>query len=125
MKKTFLHTLTIIAILTIISSCKKNQVGGSAEVTGIVAHHEKPIPDAYVYIKYDTKEFPGDDYTKYDTYIKADGNGNYTIPLYKGSYYIYSRGYDYALPAPYIVKGGLAVTVRNKEKLTKDIAVTE
>ena len=119
------YIFPIIMIVCLMSSCKKNQVGGTASVSGVVAHHEKPIADAFVYIKYNTAEFPGDDYNLYDTYVKADINGNFNIPFYKGTYYIYARGYDYALPAPYLVKGGLSVTVRNKEKLTKDIAVTE
>lgn len=123
---TFLkYSFSICIIVFILNSCKKNQVGGSGSVQGIVAHHEKPIGEAYVYIKYNTAEFPGDDYNVYDTYVKADASGHYSIPFYKGAYYIYARGYDYALPAPYIVKGGLSVNVRNNEKLTKDIAVVE
>lgn len=124
MNKIFNYSIIALSFL-ILLSCKKNQVGGSATVKGIVSHHGKAIADAYVYIKYDATEFPGDDYTLYNTFVKADGSGNYSIPLYKGSYYIYTRGYDYAVPAPYIVKGGLSVTVRSSENLTKDIAVSE
>jgi hypothetical protein len=78
-----------------------------------------------VYIKYNTTEFPGDDYSKYDTYVQADANGNYSIPFYKGTYYVYGYGLDMSIPAPYIVKGGLSISIRNRENLTKDIAVTE
>lgn len=124
MNKIFNYSIIALSFL-ILLSCKKNQVGGSATVKGVVSHHGKAIADAYVYIKYDTTEFPGDDYTLYNTFVKADGSGNYSIPLYKGNYYIYARGYDYAIPAPYIVKGGLSVTVRSSENLTKDIAVSE
>lgn len=125
MKNSIIFSVFILSTLIFISSCKKNQVGGNAKVSGVVAHHGKAIADAYVYVKYDTNEFPGDDYSVYDTYVKADASGNYSIPFYKGTYYIYARGYDYAVPAPFIVKGGLSVSVRNKENLTKDIAVTE
>lgn len=124
MNKIFNYSIISLSFLLLLS-CKKNQVGGSATVKGVVAHHGKAIADAYVYIKYDATEFPGDDYTLYNTFVKADGSGNYSIPLYKGNYYIYARGYDYAIPAPYLVKGGLSVTVRNSENLTKDIAVSE
>lgn len=124
MNKIFNYSIIALSFL-ILLSCKKNQVGGSATVKGVVSHHGKAIADAYVYIKYDATEFPGDDYTLYNTFVKADGSGNYNIPLYKGSYYIYARGYDYAVPAPYIVKGGLSVTIRSSENLTKDIAVSE
>jgi hypothetical protein len=124
MNKIFNYSVIALSFL-ILLSCKKNQVGGSATVKGVVSHHGKAIADSYVYIKYDATEFPGDDYTLYNTFVKADGSGNYSIPLYKGNYYIYARGYDYAIPAPYIVKGGLSVTVRSSENLTKDIAVSE
>jgi hypothetical protein len=124
MNKIFNYSIIALSFL-ILLSCKKNQVGGSATVKGVVSHHGKAIADAYVYIKYDATEFPGDDYTLYNTFVKADGSGNYSIPLYKGNYYIYARGYDYAIPSPYIVKGGLSVSVRSSENLTKDIAVSE
>jgi hypothetical protein len=29
------------------------------------------------------------------------------------------------IPSPYIVKGGLSISIRNRENLKKDIAVTE
>jgi hypothetical protein len=108
-----------------LSSCKKNQTGGKATLKGTVKHHDKPISDAYVYIKFNSTEFPGDDYKLYDTYVQADANGNYSITFYKGSYYIYAVGRDLDIPSPYEVKGGLSVSLRNKESLVKDIAVTE
>ena len=116
---------SIILIVIFNLSCKKNQVGGTASLKGLVAHHGKAIPDAYVYIKYNATEFPGDDYTLYDTYVVADGSGNYSIPFYKGSYYIYAKGYDYQIAPPYIVKGGISISIRNSENLNKDIAVAE
>lgn len=124
MKNTVLLSLALL-LGVVIFSCKKNQTGGNASVKGVVRHHGKPIPDAYVYVKFNATEFPGDDYKLYDTYVQADANGNYSIPLYKGSYYVYAKGYDIDIPAPYIVVGGLSVSVRNKENLSRDIAVTE
>lgn len=100
-------------------------MGGKATLKGIVSHHNKPIPNAYVYIKYNTSEFPGADYTLYDTYVQADSEGNYSIDFYKGTYYIFAYGYDLAIAAPYVVKGGLSISIRNREHLVKDIAVTE
>lgn len=118
--------LSLITILFFaINSCKKNQTGGKATLKGVVMHHEKPIPDAYVYIKFNTSEFPGDDYKLYDTYVQADANGNYSVSFYKGTYYIFAIGRDLNIPFPYEVKGGLSVTLRNKETLVKNIAVTE
>lgn len=124
MNKTFKYCIIGLSFLILIS-CKKNQVGGNATVKGIVSHHGKAIANAYVYIKYDSTEFPGDDYTIYDTYVMADVSGNYTIPFYKGSYFIYAKGYDYQIASPYIVKGGLSIAIRDKEDLNKDIAVSE
>ena len=92
---------------------------------GVVAHHSKPIPNAVVYIKYNTSEFPSDDGTTYNTSVTADEQGNYSIDFYKGTYYIYAVGLDMDIPYPYKVSGGLSVSIRNKENLTKDIAVTE
>jgi hypothetical protein len=124
MKK--LATLFIFASLLILSgSCKKNQTGGKATLKGVVKHHDKPIPDAYVYIKFNSSEFPGKEYTLYDTYVQADSYGNYSISFYKGTYYIFAVGRDLDIPPPYEVSGGLSVSLRNKENLVKDIAVTE
>lgn len=116
----------LFASLIILSgSCKKNQTGGKATLKGTVKHHEKAIADAYVYIKYNTSDFPGDDPKLYDNYVQADANGNYSITFYKGTYYIYAKGYDLEVPAPYEVKGGLSVTLTKKDNLVRDIAVTE
>ena len=113
------------ATICFLLGCKKNQLGGDASLTGIVMHHSKPIANAKVYVKFNTTEFPGADSTIYDSYVQADGNGIYNIPFYKGSYYVFAIGHDMAIAYPYLVKGGLSVSLRNHEKLTKNIAVTE
>lgn len=123
--KAILKLSLVFVLLLSFTNCKKNQTGGKASVSGTVKHHEKTIADAYVYIKFNTTEFPGDDYTKYDTYVQADANGKYRIPLYKGSYYLYAKGYDLDIASPFIVKGGTSFTIRNKENLSIDLAVTE
>ena len=116
----------VFALLIILSgSCKKNQTGGKATLKGTVKHHDKPIPEAYVYIKFNSSEFPGKEYTSYDTYVQADANGNYSITFYKGTYYIFAVGRDLDVPPPYEVSGGLSVTLNKKDNLVRDIAVTE
>ena len=122
---TILKLSLAFLLITGLFSWKKNQTGGKGSVKGVVNHHGKAIADAYVYIKFNTTEFPGEDYTNYNTFVKADANGNYSIPFYKGSYYLYAKGYDMDIPHPFEVKGGISVSLRNKENLTKDIAVTE
>jgi len=119
--KFFLYIIIAISLF----SCKKNQTGGRSKISGLVAHHGVLIPNARVYIKFNANEFPGDDYSLYDTYIDADEHGKYDISFYKGTYYLYAKGYDYNIPYPHLVKGGLSVTLRHKENLKKDIAVTE
>lgn len=114
-----------IIILFFLFSCTKNRTGGTATLKGKVAHHGKSIPNAYVYVKFNTSEFPGDSYTSYDTYVEADSQGNYSIPFYKGTYYVFAMGRDMDLAYPYLVKGGMSVSIRNNESLNKDIAVTE
>ncbi len=124
MKNNF-KILIILFLFTLSYSCKKNKVGGKASIKGVVLHHSKPIANAYVYIKYNSTDFPGNDYNLYDTYVIADGEGNYSINVFKGSYYIYASGLDADVKSPFIVKGGLSFSIRNKEHLTKNIAVTE
>ncbi len=123
--KTILKLSFVVLLLLSFTQCKKNQTGGKASISGTVKHHEKIIAGAYVYVKFNTTEFPGDDYTLYDTYVQADVNGNFRIPFYKGSYYVYAKGYDEDIASPFIVKGGTSFSIRNKENLTIDLAVTE
>lgn len=125
MKKVITYSFIFLGLIAFFS-CKKNQLGGKASVKGRVIHHSLPIANAIVYIKFNATEFPGDDISLYNTSVTADAQGNYEISnFYKGSYYLYSKGYDYTIASPYIVKGGISVSVRNGEHLTKDIAVTE
>lgn len=106
-------------------SCKRNQLGGKAEIKGQVKHHLKIIPGATVYIKFNAKEFPGSDVSLYDDKVTADANGNYTIKCFKGNYYLYGVGYDEDVPPPHTVKGGAPINIRNREVVEAELAVTE
>lgn len=111
--------LLLIACLLCLISCKKNRLGGKSNIKGKVTHHEKAIPYARVYIKYNAKEFPGEDITVYDTYIDADHNGNFYIEhVYHGDYYFYGIGFDDAIAAPGIVKGGTGLKVKMLKEYT-------
>lgn len=123
--KTVAQISLVLILLFSFGSCKKNQTGGKGSLKGTVKHHDKPIPDAYVYIKFGSSEFPGDNYKLYDTFVQADSYGNYSISFYKGTYYVYAVGRDLDIPSPYEVKGGMSVSLKNKENVVKDIAVTE
>lgn len=123
--KFFIKLSFIVCLLVTIAACKKNQLGGKATLKGIVAHHGEPIPNAVVYIKFNTSEFPGANPDSYDSSISADAKGNYSISFYKGTYYIYAIGLDMDIPAPHTVSGGFSFSIKNKQHLTRNIAVTE
>lgn len=118
--------IVVLAVLILIAfGCKKNQLGGKSTISGNIKHHSKVIANATVYIKFNAKEFPGTDVSVYDDKVTADASGNYTIKCYKGDYYLFAVGYDYAIAPPYIVVGGSPVHIRAKESVQIDLAVTE
>lgn len=107
-------------------SCKKEGLGGKANVQGKVLHHETPIPGATVLIKYGAKEMPGTNPTDYDQSVTASlVDATYKFEnLRAGKYFIYSIGFDSTIMEA--VKGGIPVTIKSKkETLNKDVPVTE
>lgn len=116
---------TLIIITPFFVSCKKNQMGGKSDVSGSVFHHSKRIPEAIIYVKFNATEFPGSDVSAYDAKIIVDAEGNYSAKFYKGNYYLYAVGKDYAIPAPYVVVGGAAIKLRTNEDKNINIYVTE
>src|SRR4051812_48530064 len=122
MKKYLIYSLLLSLSFV---SCKKNELGGKAEIKGQVKHHTKVIANAIIYIKFNAKEFPGTDVSVYNDKVTADANGNYTIKCYKGDYYLYAVGTDLDVPPPSIVKGGAPISIRNKEVVEAELAVTE
>lgn len=119
-------TILLALVLTLgFTSCKKNGTGGDATITMTVKHHDLIIPDATIYIKYDAKEFPGEDVSKYDNSVKADGNGYAKFEgLLKGDYYLYGVGYDSNISET--VKGGLGVEISKRSQIKEVIVpVTE
>ena len=99
--------------------CKKNQLGGKSNIKGKVMHHEKAIPFATIYIKYNAKEFPSDIVANHDAMMTADHNGNFLVDkIYRGDYYFYAVGTDSDVPAPSIVKGGTYLKVKMFKEVT-------
>ena len=125
MHNSFFKIILILFVSLLLTNCKKNKIGGNAEIKGKVLHHAKSIAGATIYIKYNAKDFPGEDVTKYDTKVNADANGNFSIKVYKGDYFIYGYGEDKDIPPPYIVKGGAQVSIRNREVVDIVLAITE
>jgi uncharacterized protein (DUF2141 family) len=127
MKTTKIFILLIL-IFIFINACTKGGTGGSATITGKVLHHEKNIANARVFIKYDEKEFPGSDTTKYDDVVTSDQQANYSfIGLKKGRYYLYAIGKDgVANGNPLDVYGGVRADINSKkETLQFNVPVTE
>ena len=114
----------LIVVLTFIT-CKKNDVGGNAVIEGTVKHHSKVIKDATVFLKFKATDQPAGDTTAYDAKVRVDANGYFKFNVYKGQYYIYGHGFDYGIPAPYIVAGGQGVKLRSKETTSITLFVTE
>ena len=117
--------LSAFTVLCFLASCKKNEIGGKSTIKGHVSHHSRAIAYSAVFIKFNATEFPGADTTKYDSKVRADADGNYSFKVYKGDYYLYGFGFDYTIPSPYHVVGGLHVHIRNRETVDTDVAVTE
>lgn len=122
-----MKTKKVILALAVIAfvSCKKEGLGGKAKITGAVLHHDTPIPNAIVYIKYGTKESAGTDGANYDASVNADANAKFEFPdLQKGDYYLYATGYDSNISAN--VKGGNPVEIKKKtENKNNDVQVVE
>ncbi len=119
-------TLVLIATSLIFISCKKNQLGGNATIKGVVKHHSKIIANAIVYIKFNAKDFPGEDVSVYDDKVQANAQGEFEIKCYKGNYYLYGNGIDsQVLVNGGKVIGGAPIKIRNKETVEITLAVTE
>jgi hypothetical protein len=109
-------SLLLILTLFIYSSCTKPGLGGEAEIHIEVKHHSTLIPNSKVYIKYDAKDFPGDDLSQYDASIttNAMAHGHFEN-LKKGNYYIYGVGFDSTINQT--VTGGMKVKVSKKDEM--------
>ncbi len=115
-----------ILFLMLFLGCKKNQLGGKSTISGVIKHHEKIIANATVFIKFNAKDLPGTDTILFDTKVRADAEGNYVIKCYKGNYFLYAYGYDAQVTTNNgRVTGGSGVNIRNNEKVTIDLGVTE
>jgi hypothetical protein len=108
--------LTILTFsVLMIASCTKPGTGGKNNLTLLPRHHGKPIPGCIAYIKYNAKEFPGTDVTKYDLVVPGSPQETKIIVegLKKGQYYIYCTGYDSSISD--VVVGGLPHRITEKQ----------
>lgn len=106
-------------------SCKKAEEkciggsGGSLTLKVYLQHAEHAVVNLKnyrdtVYIKYNVKEFPGFDLSKYDAVVIGDWPGDYVaIPNLKcGNYFLYGVGYESV--HGYRVSGGIPFTTDEK-----------
>ena len=117
--------LFFFGLLITLSSCKKNQLGGSCVIKGKVSHHSKAIANAIIYIKFNAKEFPGNEIELYDHSLSSNVNGEFSIACYKGDYYLFAKGIDDQLSQQKNVSGGVPVNIRNNEIVEMNLAVSE
>ncbi|MEY3443895.1 MAG: hypothetical protein RLZZ519_2176 [Bacteroidota bacterium] len=124
MKHLKIFSFALLTLLAFVSGCKKEGIGGNAEVAFTVEHHEDMIPYATVYIKYGAKEFPGATTSVYDDSVLTDATSHgHFHELVKGDYYLYGVGYDSAVSE--IVKGGIGLSLDAKDALETTVPVTE
>ncbi len=123
MKK--ISILFLILSSFIYNSCTKPGLGGKAEIHFVVKHHSTLIPGSVVYIKYDAKDFPGDDLSKYDASVITDHMAHsHFDDLKKGNYYLYAVGFDSTINQT--VGGGMNVKITKKDEMADvTIQVTE
>lgn len=102
--------------------------GGSCDLILFPQHHEEPIVSQLNYldsafIKFNTREFPGDDKSKYDLIVVGDlGSDKVIIENLKcGNYFIYMTGYDQSISER--VKGGIPFTISEGFVGAKNIVV--
>lgn len=119
------NILLICVVALFCITCKKNDLGDSCVIEGTVKHHSKTITNATVFLKFKASDFPGGDTTIYDAKVIVDKDGNFKFNTYKGTYFLYAKGFDYGIPAPYVVSGGQPVKLRAKESVSLTLAVTE
>lgn len=128
-KKDHMHRLPILLLLLAISlgfaSCVEEGPGGSSTITGTAAHHDDPIPDTKIYIRYGSLESPGSDPALYDDSTTASStSATFSFSgLQKGDYYLYGIGFDSAIGQT--VRAGIPVDLGSGEMVDVVVPVTE
>ncbi|MFZ9454079.1 MAG: hypothetical protein ACO27Q_02510 [Bacteroidia bacterium] len=117
--------ILIASMLLFLNACKKNKLGGSASMQLQISHHGKSISKARVFIKCNASNFPGSDTLNYDAAFTCNEDGKVQIAVYPGQYYLWASGMDYSVPPPYIVNGGIPVTMRFNEQRNLQVPVSE
>jgi hypothetical protein len=128
MKNTTIIILATATVATLFGACKKNGIGGDAEIHAKVAHHTQAINASTVYVKFNATELPENPTTNYDLKVAGEVTDNHVHieELRPGNYYLYAVGFDSTINQT--VRGGTGVVIKwsdRKETIEADIAVTE
>ena len=90
-----------VSLALLLFSCRKPPTtvpGGQVRILLSVTHHNVPIPNAIIYLKYDSLQYLGDTTSaRYDVRYVADGNGKFTINgIQSGehAFCFYAKGVD-------------------------------
>lgn len=128
MKAVAKSILLMVFGISILTSCKKNDLGGDATVAAIIKHHDEKIYGATLYIKFGTKSKPTSPTSDYDLKLIGDADENHihVEGLRYGKYYFYAVGYDSTINQTVI--GGVPVEIKYSERKSEidvNVPVTE
>ncbi|CAN5618548.1 hypothetical protein BH11BAC1_BH11BAC1_20150 [soil metagenome] len=120
-----IYRILLIFYLLTALSCRKTEekcignTGGNLILKVFLRHEIHDVVNLKnyrdtVYIKYNVKEFPGSDLSKYDQTIIGEWPGDYVsvTGLKCGNYFVYGTGYESA--HGYRVKGGIPFSTEQK-----------
>jgi len=118
-----LIVLFIAITLIPVASCKKNDVGGKAEIHAIIFHGATPIiGTTTLYVKFNATSQPSNPLTDFDLKVSGEPDDNHVHieNLRPGNYYCYALAFDSVAMMP--VHGGIATTIKwSERKQTKDV----
>ncbi|MFM7902070.1 MAG: hypothetical protein ACKPAD_08800 [Bacteroidota bacterium] len=132
-QKALLLSVGIISIA--VTSCKDEKEdtcvaggGGTVDLVLYPQHHGEAIPGipGYVdsaFIKFNTRDFPGDDASKYDLVLTGDvGSDSVLVQGLKcGDYFLFMTGFDTSIAER--VKGGIPYTIQEGASGFKNVLV--
>ena len=120
--------LLLSLIMALVFSCRRNGVGGDADLNLEIVHHNAAITNATAFVSFDAIEMPTNPESDFDLKVQgnADNNRIKIEGLRAGQYYIYVVGYDGGISQT--VKGGVPVEIKWKERkseMTRTVPITE
>lgn len=136
MKKAQRALLVFVGLLSsTFTSCKDDSEdpcvagsGGPVDLVLFPQHHGEPIPGipGYVdsaFIKFNTREFPGDNPAKYDLVLTGNiGSDSIIVEGLKcGDYFLFMTGFDTSIAER--VKGGIPYTIAEGASGLKNVIV--